>query len=100
MSGDIECVQLLFNFGYQVDCVDKCGWLLLFYVNFKVYESCVLAFMKFKLDQVFVLGILLRKVRNELDKKRIVKVYVYCILCSDVVVGCVGKNWLLVFFFS
>lgn len=100
MSGDTECVQLLLNFGHQVDCVDKCGWPPLLYANFKAHESCVLALMKPKPDQVFVLGTLLRKARNELDKKRTVKVHVHCTLCSDVIAGCVGKNWLPAFFFS
>ena len=85
MSGDTECVQLLLSFGHQVDCVDKCGWPPLLYANFKAHESCVLALMKPKPEQVFVLGTLLRKARNELDKKRTVKVLVhmysvYCML--------------------
>ena len=82
MSGDTECVQLLLDFGHQVDCVDKCGWPPLLYANFKAHESCVLALMKPKPEQVFVLGTLLRKARNELDKKRTVKVHCTCILYS------------------
>ena len=93
MSGDTECVQLLLNFGHQVDCVDKCGWPPLLYANFKAHESCVLALMKPKPEQVFVLGTLLRNARNELDKKRTVKVH--RTLYSDVVAGCVGENWWL-----
>jgi len=98
MSGDTECVQLLLNFGHQVDCVDKCGWPPLLYANFKAHESCVLALMKPKPEQVFVLGTLLRKARNELDKKRTVKVHVHCILY--VAVGCVVKHWLPAYFNS
>ena len=90
MSGDTECVQLLLDFGHQVDCVDKCGWPPLLYANFKAHESCVLALMKPKPEQVFVLGTLLRKARNELDKKRTVKVHVHvcCIHCTSIVMVC------------
>lgn len=90
MSGDTECIQLLLDFGHQVDCVDKCGWPPLLYANFKAHESCVLALMKPKPEQVFVLGTLLRKARNELDKKRTVKVHVdvYCIRCIGIVIVC------------
>ncbi|KAJ7358893.1 hypothetical protein OS493_020731 [Desmophyllum pertusum] len=74
MSGDTQCVQLLLNFGHQVDCVDRYGWPPLLYANFKAQESCVLALMKPKPEQVFVLGGLLRRARNEIEKKRTVKV--------------------------
>ena len=75
MSGDTQCVQLLLDFGHQVDCVDRYGWPPLLYANFKAHESCVLALMKPKPEQVFVLGELLRRARNELEKKRTVKVH-------------------------
>lgn len=74
MSGDTECVQLLLNSGHQVDCVDKYGWPPLLYANFKAHESCVLALMKPKPEQVFVLGELLRRARSDLQKKRTVRV--------------------------
>ena len=90
MSGDTECVQLLLNFGHQVDCVDKCGWPPLLYANFKAQESCVLALMKPKPEQVFILGTLLRKARNEMDKKRTVKVHILYMLY--VAARCVVKH--------
>ena len=74
MSGDTECVQLLLNFGHRVDCVDRYGWPPLLYANFKAHESCVLALMKPKPEQVFILGYLLRGAKNEVEKKRAVKV--------------------------
>lgn len=80
MSGDTECVQLLLNSGHQVDCVDKYGWPPLLYANFKAHESCVLALMKPKPEQVFVLGELLRRARRELEKKRTVKVNTVAVL--------------------
>ena len=75
MSGDTECVQLLLNFGHKVDCIDRYGWPPLLYANFKAHESCVLALMKPKPEQVFILGDLLRKARNKLEKERAVKVW-------------------------
>lgn len=74
MSGDTQCVTLLLNSGHKVDCVDRYGWPPLLYANFKAHESCVLALMKPKPEQVFVLGELLRRARSELEKKRTVKV--------------------------
>lgn len=75
MSGDTQCVELLLNSGHQVDCVDRYGWPPLLYANFKAHESCVLALMKPKPEQVFILGGLLRRARNNLEKKRAVKVH-------------------------
>lgn len=79
MSGDTQCVTLLLTSGHKVDCVDRYGWPPLLYANFKAHESCVLALMKPKPEQVFVLGELLRRARSELEKKRTVKVeFQYC----------------------
>lgn len=80
MSGDTQCVTLLLNSGHKVDCVDRYGWPPLLYANFKAHESCVLALMKPKPEQVFVLGELLRRARSELEKKRTVKVEMMRIL--------------------
>ena len=80
MSGDTKCVELLLSSGHQVDCVDRYGWPPLLYANFKAHESCVLALMKPKPEQVFVLGTLLKRARNELEKKRTVKVHFFVIL--------------------
>ena len=60
--------------------MDKYGWPPLLYANFKAYESCVLALMKPKPEQVFVLGELLRRARRELEKKRTVKVNTVAVL--------------------
>ncbi|KAK3749478.1 hypothetical protein QZH41_013460, partial [Actinostola sp. cb2023] len=74
MAGSTECVQLLLSSSHPVDCVDKCGWPPLLYADFNAQEECVLALMKPKPDQLFVLGNLLKRQRNEEDKKKTFKV--------------------------
>jgi hypothetical protein len=74
MAGSTECVNLLLCNGHPVDCVDYCGWPPLLYANFKAQEECVLALMNPKPEQLFVLGQLLKKQRNEEEKKKTLKV--------------------------
>ena len=74
MCGSTECVQLLLDYGHQVDCLDKYGWPPLLYANFKAQESCVLSLMKPNPRQIFVLGKLLERSRNEHQKKQAFKV--------------------------
>ncbi|EDO40299.1 predicted protein [Nematostella vectensis] len=74
MAGNTRCVQLLLDSGHPVDCLDKYGWPPLLYANFKAQESCVLALMKPKPEQLFVLGDLLKKPSNEAQKEKTFKV--------------------------
>lgn len=77
MSGSTECVQLLLAYGHQVDCLDRHGWPPLLYANFQAHESCVLALMEPKPEQLFVLGKLLRKAKNVVDKEKTLKVWTF-----------------------
>lgn len=77
MAGSTECVQLLLTYGHPVDCVDKSGWPPLLYADFNAKEECVLALMKPKPNQLFVLGNLLNRQKTAEDKKKTFKVRNY-----------------------
>jgi len=79
MAGSTECVQLLLTYNHPVDCVDKHGWPPLLYADFNAKEECVLALMKPKPRQLFVLGNLLRRQRTAEDQTKTLKVQILLI---------------------
>ena len=78
-SGDTKTVQLLLQYGHQVDCLDSSGWPPLLYANFAAQESCVLSLMEPNPKQIFVLGDLLKRQTSGAGKERNFKVKRVCV---------------------
>jgi ankyrin repeat protein len=65
LNGHTEVVQLLYERGHPIDCVDNAGWPPLLYADYNVKRECVLSLMRPNPEQLAVVGKLLHHTSAE-----------------------------------